>query len=264
MSAGERSAPGRPAAREHGTIVVVGGGCYGSYYVRQLLRARAAGALDWRRLAVVDRDPECRVAREYGDGEAEGGPEVIVADWKGFFADYLAAASADRAVSARDAIVPSPLMPHLMYEWLVARARERWPNAIVEGRPLETAPAIPWQRAAPDGTHLVSFAEWMCPINCVEPARCPKTRGERSWSMPPAMRAYVEAERSRGRPLLGPIVFHCEHRAYGVGMFDTRAVVDADDAVGRAFDGSAAELLVATVSHCHGVMNRLLIAPRPA
>ena len=46
-----------------GTIVVVGGGCYGSYYVRQLGRAVAAGALVCRRVLVVDRDANCRVAR---------------------------------------------------------------------------------------------------------------------------------------------------------------------------------------------------------
>ena len=32
-----------------------------------------------------------------------------------------------RRDEARDYVVPSPLMPHLMFEWLVARARARWP-----------------------------------------------------------------------------------------------------------------------------------------
>ena len=49
--------------QRYGTIIVVGGGCYGSYYVRQLGRAAAAGAIACKRLVVVDRDPECRVGR---------------------------------------------------------------------------------------------------------------------------------------------------------------------------------------------------------
>jgi tRNA A37 threonylcarbamoyladenosine dehydratase len=48
--------------QHYGTIVVVGGGCYGSYYVQQLARARQAGALGFSRLLVVDRDPDCRVS----------------------------------------------------------------------------------------------------------------------------------------------------------------------------------------------------------
>src|SRR5258708_34441870 len=45
-----------------GTITVVGGGCYGSYYLRQLHRAAAAGAATWNELVVVDRNPHCLVA----------------------------------------------------------------------------------------------------------------------------------------------------------------------------------------------------------
>ena len=50
------------ARRTFGDVVIVGGGCYGSFYAGQLLRARERGAARWRRLLVVDRDPACRAA----------------------------------------------------------------------------------------------------------------------------------------------------------------------------------------------------------
>jgi hypothetical protein len=150
-------------------------------------------------------------------------------------------------------------MPHLRFEGLLARARERWPHRRVETRPLARAPSIPWQTAAPDGTHYVSFAEWMCPINCIEPPLCPVIRGPRSWSMPPAIRAYVEAERARGSRLVGPLIFHCEHRAYGVGMFDTAAVLDADRQIAVEGAEGGTDVLVGTVSHCHGALNMMSI-----
>jgi hypothetical protein len=248
---------------DYGTIVVVGGGCYGSYYVRQLGRARAAGALTWDRLIVVDRDPACRVASERQTAQhAASGPDLVSADWRDFFARYLEdALSAPEART--DAIVPSPLMPHLMFEWLVQRARMRWPTRAVDTVALESAPAVPWQRAAADGTHYVSFAEWMCPINCIEPPRCPHTRGSRSWSMPPALRAYADAERARGHPVAGPVLFHCTHRAYGVGMIDTRDVLDADGLVARAGTAGVVRVLVGTVSHCHGALGVLRIGDVP-
>src|SRR5215207_7544434 len=95
-----------------GRIVVVGGGCYGGYYVRQLGRAARAGAVEWRSLVVVDRDPACTVAL-LADAERPPRLEVVASDWREFFATYLAAATTAEA-SADDAIVPSPLMPHLM------------------------------------------------------------------------------------------------------------------------------------------------------
>lgn len=247
----EMSDSAMPAA--YGSIIVVGGGCYGTYYVRQLLRARDAAALSFDRVVVVDRDAQCQVA-----SAPRQDPDVVLVqrEWEPFFDEYLGAASRDNALSV-DAIVPSPLMPHLMFDWLVRRARARWPRRLVERRALRRAPHIPWQRAVPSGTHVVSFAEWVCPVNCVEPAMCPVVNGPRTWSMPAAVRAYVQAEERSETPLAGPVIFHCEHRAYGVGMFQTQAVLDGDTFVARTAANDAADVLVGTVSHCHGALDVL-------
>jgi hypothetical protein len=237
----------------YSSIVVVGGGCYGSYYVRQLRRARDAEALTYERIVVVDRNPHCQVA---GGTSRDGDVAIVRAEWASFFDTYLDGAAEDNGTSA-DAIVPSPLMPHLMFDWLMRRARARWPLRRVERRALSRAPHIPWQQAVPSGTHVVSFAEWVCPVNCVEPAICPVIKGPRTWSVPRAVRAYVEAEQRGSMPLAGPVIFHCEHRAYGVGMFDTQAVLDGDALVARAAAEGAADVLVGTVSHCHGALDVL-------
>jgi hypothetical protein len=245
-----------------GTIVVVGGGCYGSYYVRQLRRASAAGAATWRRILVVDRDANCALVlsgNAIAGVASHDGVEVVVEDWRAFFRGYLDNAAKDRVGSSADAIVPSPLMPHLMFEWILERARERWPERDVEAQPLQSPPDTPWQRATAGGPHYVSFAEWTCPINCIEPATCPHTREERTWSLPRTAQSYVESEQHHGRPLAGPVIFHCTHRTYGVGMFDTREVLDGDDLVRSLGERGAAEVLVGTMSHCHGAFERLVI-----
>jgi hypothetical protein len=145
-------------------------------------------------------------------------------------------------------------MPHLMADWLMERASARWPDRVVRTAPVAGTPPVPWQRTGDDLTHYVSFAEWMCPINCIEPARCPETRGPRHWSMPVAIREYADAERDAGRPLEPPLLFHCTHRAYGVGMIDVQDVLDADAAIAaRAVQGSS-RFIVGTVSHCHGAL----------
>jgi hypothetical protein len=255
--AAEPASRTRRAIQSFGRIIVVGGGCYGSYYVRQLGRAARAGAVEWRTLVVVDRDDACAVSLL---SAADRPPrlEVITADWREFFASYLASA-AGNAQSRDDAIVPSPLMPHLMADWLLERAQARWPGRTVKTVPLEGAPAVPWQRVGADGTHYVSFAEWMCPINCIEPARCPETRGPRTWSLPVALSVYAETERRAGRDMEPPLVFHCAHRAYGVGMIDVRDVVDADAAIAARGAAGNARFLVGTVSHCHGALRRVEI-----
>ena len=254
--AADRSAVRPRPVQRFGRIVIVGGGCYGSYYLRQLARAQRAGAAEWDELIVVDRDPACIVGRCTPD-ELPPRTRLAVAEWHRYFDDYLTAAVGDPA-RRRDAIVPSPLMPHLMADWLASRATLRWPDRAVRTEPLLAAPEVPWQRAGEDGTHYVSFAEWMCPINCIEPARCPHTRGPRSWSLPIAVREYVDAEHSRGRALEA-LVFHCTHRTFGVGMIDVADVVDGDAAIARGGAHRSASFLIGTVSHCHGALRRLAI-----
>lgn len=227
---------------DYDTITIVGGGCYGSFYLRQLFRARSAGALTWHRLVVVDRNPDCAAVSILGEAT------LVVADWTSYFRGYLAAAAGG------DAIVPSPLMPHLMYEWVKDRAIERWPGREVRTQPLPSTPPTPWERAAPDGTHYVSFATWMCPINCIEPATCPHTKGPRTWTMPAMVREYVARE-----GIAGPAIFHVTHRAYGVGMLNAADVVAADRLVAEAGRDGAARVLVGTVSHCHGALAVLSI-----
>jgi hypothetical protein len=239
-----------------GEVVIVGGGCYGSFYAGQLLRARARGAAAWRRLLVVDRDPACRVARET---PLDGGIELVVDDWGDFFDRYLESAAPSEGPP--DAIVPSPLMPHLMYEWLLRRARRRWPGRSIEPRPVTLGAATPYDVQAPDGTRYVSFADWLCPTHCIEPATCPVIRAPRTWEMGEAMQRLT-GRLAAAHPTAGPVLFTCRHRVFGVGMFDVATVLEGDAVVAEAGAGPAAvDVLVATVSACHGAASLLRLGP---
>ncbi len=232
---------------ELGDAVIIGGGCYGSFYARQLLRARERDKASWRRLIVIDRDPGCRVAQE---PELAAACELVVEEWGTFFDDYLGCAP--DAPGPPDAIVPSPLMPHLMYEWLVRRARARWPGRPVASRPLTIGPGTPYDVLHPDGTRYVSYADWLCPTHCIEPSICPIIRAPRTWEMSDAM------ERLAARVgAAGPALFVCRHRVHGVGMFDVDAVRAGDALVARAGEAAEADVLVGTVSACHGAVSLL-------
>ena len=230
-------------------VAIVGGGCYGTFYARQLSQARERGKADYRRLLVIDRDPACRFARELGPEE---GHELVVEDWDRFFDRWLAR---DDDGSA-DAIVPSPLMPHLMFNWLSRRARARWPDRLVEHRPLESDAETPYDRLAPDGTRYVSFADWLCPVHCIEPAICPVIRAPRTWEISDAAERLVE-RRARQSPSAGPVLFVCRHRVHGVGMFDVSSVLAGDATVARAGAAGEVGVVVGTVSACHGALSLL-------
>ena len=235
-------------------VAIVGGGCYGTFYAGQLIRARERGKARYRGLLVVDRDPHCRFTTEIG---AAGDRELVVAEWGEFFDDWLDQPRSPGALDPGDAIVPSPLMPHLMYQWLVRRAQARWPGRAVEQRPLTAPIGTPYDAAAPDGTRYISFADWLCPTHCVEPAICPVTRAPRTWEMSDAMERLT-ARLDLSAPTSGPALFVCRHRVFGVGMFDVAAVQEGDRLVAEAgARPGEVDVVVGTVSGCHGAVSLL-------
>jgi hypothetical protein len=148
-------------------------------------------------------------------------------------------------------------MPHLMYEWLTRRARGRWPDRPVESRPVAESAGTPYDVLAPDGTRYVSYADWLCPIHCIEPAVCPVIRAPRTWEMAEAMERLTLRLAAR-RPTAGPVLFTCRHTVYGVGMFSAASVLAGDEIVAQAgAPGSPVDVLVATISSCHGAAGLL-------
>jgi hypothetical protein len=232
----------------------VGGGCYGTFYARQLARAKARGVLGYRRVLVVDRDPACQVTRELPPSPDR---ELVVQDWDAFFDAYLSSPHPRVHASPPSYIVPSPLMPHLMFDWLKRLAGRTWPDRDVAQRPLTDPVGTPYDTLAPDGTRYVSWADWLCPTHCIEPATCPVIRAPRMWEMSETAHAVVERLSQTGE-VFGPALFVTRHLTDGVGAF---AVHDAVAAAGLLAEtgasGRPSALLVGTVSACHGALGLL-------
>lgn len=242
-----------------GEVVIVGGGCYGTFYARQLMAARDKGKAGFDRLLIVDQDPACQFVRELGNSADR---ELVVEDWDSFFDRYFAEKSLVlRTPDRPNVIVPSPLMPHLMYQWLLREARKRWPGRQVETVPLPIGPGTPYDRLHADGTRYVSFADWLCPTHCVEPALCPVTRAPRTWEMSDAVTALTHWL-GEGRHVAGPVLFRCEHLVFGVGTFAVTDVLAGDIIIREAgTGGEPVDLPVATLSSCHGAVNLLHLGP---
>jgi len=230
----------------------VGGGCYGTFYASQLAKAKARGKVDFRTVIVVDRDPDCRARRELGEAPDR---RFVTQDWTPFFDAYLVDA-------ADDHIVPSPHMPHLMFEWVLGRARQRWPRRPISVEPVPGDIGTPYDRIAQDATRYVSFADWICPTHCIEPALCPAIGAPRTWEMGDAVRALADRLREGGQAVAGPALFVCKHHVFGVGTFAVEAVLAGDRLVAEAgASGAPAGVLVGTISSCHGAVNLLSLGP---
>jgi hypothetical protein len=254
-------------------LIVIGGGCYGCYHTRQLLKAQRRGAIAARRCLLVDHNPACRALAEFA---GEPLVEVVRADWQDFLREHLAGLDA----TTEDRLVPAPFAPHLLFEWLLDAVGAAVPGAGVTRGRCDLALGLPYEHGDELGNRFISAAGWVCPATCIEPARCPAIRAERTWELGDIVRAGVEragVERGTDRtggnlvsvggaktPRSGVELFTCRHYAFGIGTIPVAEVVAARDrlvAALRREPGRSRRVVVGTVSACHGVLGELVTRP---
>lgn len=222
---------------------ICGGGCYGTFYLRQLDRARSRGGLQVDEIIVVDRDADCAAAAMI---DTIDGARLEVADWSGWLAD----ADRDR-FDDDDQWVPAPIAPHVLFERLGHRLHRALGDAPAAAPWTGTVPDLPFADTIRDGTLVLSHAPGVCPTHCIEPRRCPLTGGDRDWEMRDTVRALI-----RNADAADDVAVHlCTHHAFGVGTIRFGDVFDEHDRLVAAARAGASRLAVATVSACHGILD---------
>jgi hypothetical protein len=222
------------------TFVVLSGGPIGALAVRQLRRAVAAGRLVTERIVVVDRDPGCEAATI-----ADARVELAVRDWVDWLDEHLLALPADAQ------LVPYHWAPHVLVDWLRRQVERAGGRAFRDG--FVPRLGTPVDRPTGDGDRALSYATWVCPPTCIEPALCPHTRGPKDWSLAQDLEGPLP-----GPAAPTPIVFRCLHFVFGVGTVPVAEVRKARDAVLAGFPGDHG-YLVATSSHCHALATPLAV-----
>ena len=229
-------------------IVVIGGGDVGAVSLRQLLRASAAGRLDTDEIVIVDHDAGCAAARDEDQRRRPGPPRVRVelAEWDEWLDGHLGASRAE------DHLVPYHWGPHLLVRWL-AREVERAGGRVAAGEPLSTG-AWPFQSTTASGDRALSYATWLCPPLCIEPALCPHTRGARDWSLAADLDSLPAG-------FDAAVVLRSLHLVWGIGTIRIGDVLAARDRLVSGLARGRRRYVVSTASHCHGLAASLDVRP---
>jgi hypothetical protein len=193
---------------------------------------------------VVDRNPDCAAA-----ALVDPRVRVVAAEWSDWLDAHL------EELGPADHLVPYHWAPHLFSDWLVRQVRRAGGRATRGGEVPRHG--VPVERATAAGDRALSYATWICPPTCIEPALCPHTRGPKDWSLA----GDLESSRA-GEPLAGRIVFRCLHLVWGVGTVPASAILAARDRVLASLPEGERRYLVATSSHCHALATVVEVAPQ--
>jgi len=229
-------------------LFVVGGGCFGSQYVKWLLRASEKGMLHYRKIFAIDRDPHCQLKNT----TLPDSVELIAADWVDYFTDYLATHFRDTEF-ADDFWVPSPLSPHILFFGMMRAAERLGVPCRFQAAGFNEPVLPPVRIPLANGDLAVSFAEWQCPVNCIEPGNCPAIHDRRTWDMKIALDGYFENQAARR----GAHVLQCRHWVHGVGTIPMREIFqEFERFLENCRRPEIEDLVVATTSRCHGLISR--------
>ena len=233
-------------------FIILGGGCYGTFYVRQLLRARAASALTFNEVVIVDHGAESAAQRAF---EPTAGLRFVQSEWDDFFDQYLESVTP----ASPDQFVPSPFNPHLGLAWLRRSLAASHPDCSFRLEPFSQLPGTPFQEQRDHGTLVASHADWICPVHCIEPEICPKTRDTRYWDMDRTARTLAVTLSKSSQRVDQVHLFHCHHISHGVGGYPVAELMLARRALAGALDtGQSVRALVGTISRCHGAFHLLV------
>ena len=217
------------------------------------MSARRIGAGD--SILVVDRNPACRVRQEQ-ESAPNARLSIVQADWLAFLQDAL-----DRR-SATDEVVPAPIAPHLAAEWLLWSLAARLPAGTVTQVPfVEAFGGLPYEHLSASGERFFSAAGWVCPPNCRAPRQCPAIMAPRTWDLEDTVRDFSAARPDRYLP---PAIFRTTYRTTGIETIPVGFYRETRDRLlALARDGGAAgkQVIVATLSPCHGAANLLRFGP---
>jgi hypothetical protein len=239
-------------------FIVFGGGCFGTHHTRHVEKGRARGRISpGSRIIMVDRNvhPPALDLPEVADN-----PHLtyVQSDWL----DYMK--SAWDTLPPDTQAIPAPVAPHLAFDWLVWSVRQRLGEDSISVVPMDHRfGGLPYEYLAPAGVRYISAADWICPTNCRAPHICPMTRDVRTWELADTVNAYAQ---SHAGTTAASIIFQPRFRVPGVDTLRLRDYIEARDRVqALASQPSMAnkEIVVATVSPCHGAVSLLKIGATP-
>lgn len=210
-------------------VLIVGAGQFGARAAR-LLSQRSKGTV-W----AVDRDAD-RLS-----GLERLGVKTVLCDGIAFLIEHF------HRLSPFSLIVPA-LPLHLAVEWLKGR-REGSFAVERDEFPRELEPRLPHVWVGETGDRFVSYADFLCPSDCAEPAACTVTGEKRETPLYERLRR-LEASGC------GVYVVRSRQLAPGLGGYSAGELTKLS---GTLSETGPEKWLLGTACKCHGVLTAVRV-----
>lgn len=220
---------------QHASIYVLGGHKLSLAYIEKLLKARDEKIISFDQLYFIDPNTACAVT-----AKKISGIHFIQKSYVNALSDLLP------CLGPADLLIPDHTAPHVLFQLFIDLLQKE--GKKVEVLPFTEGLETPYQKNFDSGVCAVSYATWMCPVDCDEPAICPHTKSTRTWDF---VKRFSEF-----KPQAASLhTFHAQQLAYGVAQIPAIQIKNEWLKLQSTIrNNSRHRFIVATFSHCHGIV----------
>ncbi len=228
-------------------IYVLGGHALACHYIKHLLHARDEGLISFKAIHFVDENPNAKAFTEFGH-LATG----HTASYASFIGELL------QNSKSTGTIIPDHTAPHVFFQVFLKLLKE---HPETKDRTISLTPSalldLPFEKKLDQGLTALSYATWVCPLECEEPDHCPAIDKPRSWTMATSLKDKLQSDSVH--------ILECEQLAYGVAHIPLTAIRKEWEALfNHMINHKEGTFSVATVSKCHGILGEAHFSSVPS
>lgn len=230
-------------------VYILGGHALALSHDESIRRGRLEGLVAFEHVFFVDDKVDAVAAKFCPD-------RLIAKSPSAFLNDYAEARAAD---AKNDLLIPDHTAPHVLLKVFMDLAASTLPHTRITLSPIRSSFTTPFlHKSQDDAIWAVSYATWTCPLACEEPGVCPHIQDKRSWDFDRSLARLISAEPAIANE---KILFSCRQFVHAVACIPMGEIVAKMAAFAqRLRTRPPNSVLIATHSHCHGILGRFEIA----
>lgn len=214
-----------------------------SYYKK--LKAACGNELNYNELICVD---------DKNTVHDESIP-LIKKSYTEFILDYL---EDQNHYHIDDTLIPDHTAKHVFLQVYLELINRHFPKLSTELSTIGSDFKPPFvYKSENDSIWALSYSTWTCPADCVEPDICPHTQKQRNWDFNKSLQKQEFAQ-----PNLNALFhkFSCQNILHEIAHIPMKDIIQNVSEYSYALQTNPPQkVLVATHSHCHGIIGQFRI-----
>lgn len=234
---------------------------------KKLLQAQKDGHLEFKNIYLIDPDKNCYFSTEFAPSlpHSHAPSPLITKTYPQFILNYV---EGQNNYNEKDILIPDHTAKHVFLQVYLQIVKQKFPKLTTELSPFKSDFKPPFiHKSENDAIWAISYATWICPPDCDEPEICPHIEDTRTWdfneSLGKLFDQILNQESTRRLSTQSIHRFPCTQLYAEIAQIPFPKIIkEISEFIYKLQNDPPQKVIVATHSHCHGILGQFEIKPR--